>query len=187
MIEDVGNPSSPDPGLGALVMLLRFHGLGADPEQIRHQFGVVPIGIPEMLRCAKDLGLKARSRATKWERLVHAPLPGIIALRAGGFLLLGKVSDDKALVQSPWSPRPVLMTREELEAVWDGRLLLVTRRAGLADLTRRFDIAWFVGAMHKYRRLLGEVLVASFSSSSSRWSRRYSSRSLSTRSWCTGA
>jgi len=38
----------------------------------------------------------------------------------------------------------------------------MTRRAGLIDLSRRFDITWFLGAIHKYRRLLGEVLVASF-------------------------
>jgi len=31
----------------------------------------------------------------------------------------------------------------------------------LNDLARRFDITWFLQAMHKYRRLLGEVLVAS--------------------------
>ena len=54
------------------------------------------------------------------------------------------------------------MTRAELEAIWDGHLVLMTRRAGLLDLSRRFDITWFVGAIHKYRRLLGEVLVASF-------------------------
>src|SRR5207237_10076786 len=67
-----------------------------------------------------------------------------------------------ALVQSPLSPRPAIMTRAELEAVWDGRIVLMTRRAGLVDLARRFDITWFLGAIHKYRRLLGEVLVASF-------------------------
>jgi len=39
---------------------------------------------------------------------------------------------------------------------------VMARRAGLSDLTRRFDISWFMGAIHKYRRLLGEVLVASF-------------------------
>jgi subfamily B ATP-binding cassette protein HlyB/CyaB len=54
------------------------------------------------------------------------------------------------------------MTRKEFEAVWDGRLVLMTRRVGLLDLSRRFDITWFLGAIHKYRRLLGEVLVASF-------------------------
>ena len=79
----------PDPGLAALVMLLRFHGLGADPERIRHRFGRGTIGIPGMLRCAKELGLKARSRLTTWERLVSTPMPAIVALRDGGFLLLG--------------------------------------------------------------------------------------------------
>ncbi len=54
------------------------------------------------------------------------------------------------------------MTREEFEAVWDGGLVLMTRRAALTDLARRFDVTWFLGAIHKYRRLLGEVLVASF-------------------------
>jgi ATP-binding cassette, subfamily B, bacterial HlyB/CyaB len=143
-------------------MLLRFHGLGVDPEQIRHRFGAGIIGIPEMLRCAKELGLKARSRLTNWERLVKAPLPGIVSLRDGGFLLVGKVGDGKALVQSPLSPRPTMMTQAELESVWDGHLMLMTRRASLVDLSRRFDITWFLGAIHKYRRLLGEVLVASF-------------------------
>ena len=94
----------PDPGLAALVMLLRFHGLGTDPEQIRHRFGRGTIGIPEMLRCAKELGLKAHSRLTTWERLVSTPMPAIVALRDGGFLLLGKVGDGKALVQSPLPP-----------------------------------------------------------------------------------
>ena len=48
-------------GLIALVMMLRFHGIAIDAERIRHQFGG-SIGIPEMLRCAKELGLK------DWER-----------------------------------------------------------------------------------------------------------------------
>src|SRR6266852_2110867 len=105
MSTETGDINSADPGFLALVMLLRFQGLGADPQQIRHRFGTGPIGIPEMLRCAKELGLKARSRLTTWERLVNAPLPGIVGLRDGGFLLLGKVGDDKVLVQSPLSPR----------------------------------------------------------------------------------
>src|SRR5207248_559290 len=110
----------------------------------------------------KEFGLKARLHKTSWTRLGRMPLPAIAVLRDGGFLILGKVGDDKAMVQSPSSPRPVLMTRAELEAVWDGRLLLMARRARLTDLSRRFDITWFLGAIHKYRGLLGEVLVASF-------------------------
>ncbi len=54
------------------------------------------------------------------------------------------------------------MTRADLEQVWDGRLVLMTRRSGLVDLSRRFDITWFLGAIHKYRHQLTEVVVASF-------------------------
>jgi subfamily B ATP-binding cassette protein HlyB/CyaB len=162
MSGEMRNTNLADEGLLALVMLLRFHGLGADPEQIRHRFGACAFGIPEMLRCARELGLKAQSRATTWKRLISTPVPAIIGLRDGGFLVLGKVGDDKALVQSSLSPKPELMTRGKFEAVWNGEIVLMARRAGLADLSRRFDITWFLGAIHKYRRLLGEVLIASF-------------------------
>src|SRR5207248_1531930 len=50
----------------------------------------------------------------------------------------------------------------ELEAVWDGQLVLMARRASLSELSRRFDVTWFLGAIHKYRHMLGEVMVASF-------------------------
>ena len=66
------------------------------------------------------------------------------------------------IVLKPGHPQPVQMTQAEFEAVWDGRLLLMTKRANLTDLSRRFDITWFLGAVHKYRRLLSEVLLASF-------------------------
>src|SRR5581483_2203728 len=67
---------SNDSGLGALVLLLRIHGIGADPAQIRHRCGTATIGVTEMLRCAKAFGLKARASTTKWERLSATPLPG---------------------------------------------------------------------------------------------------------------
>src|SRR5580693_3590667 len=155
-------PEPNDPGLTALVMLLRFHGIGADPSQIRHQSGTVAIGTAEMIRCAKEFGLRARELKTSWARLASTPLPAIAALKDGGFLVLGKVGDDKVVVQSPKSPRPELMTKDALEAVWDGRIVLMTKRASLMDLTRRFDVTWFLGAIHKYRRQLAEVLFASF-------------------------
>src|SRR5882724_2666404 len=150
-----------DPGLEALVTLLHLQGVAADAGQIAHRLGTDKIGAPEMLRCAKDLGLKARVYRTNWSRLVRTPLPAIASLNDGGFLLVAKADGNKVLVQSPLATRPALMTRDELLAVWDGRLILMTRRAGLSDITRRFDITWFLGAIHKYRHLLSEVLLGS--------------------------
>ena len=162
MLTQTTNLNPADPGLVVLVTLLRFNGIGADPEQIRHRFGGSPVGIAEMLRLGKELGLKARATKSAWPRLANTPLPAIAALKDGGFLFLAKAGEDKVLVQSPSSPRPSLMTRAEFETAWDGRLVLMTRRAGLLDLSRHFDITRFLGAIYKYRRLLGEVMVASF-------------------------
>src|ERR1700759_201011 len=151
-----------DTGLDSLLTLLHLQGVAADREQIKHRLGTTTIGGAEMLRCAKDLGLKARIYRTSWARLAKTPLPAIALLRDGSFMVIAKVSSEKVLVQSPDTLRPLLMSREELCAVWDGGLILLKRRAALPDLSRHFDISWFLGAIGKYKRLLGEVLVASF-------------------------
>ena len=151
-----------DSGLEALVTLLHFQGVAADREQIRHRLGTNKIGASEILRCAKDFGLKARSCRTSWPRLAKMPLPAIAGLRDGRFMVLAKAGEDEVLVQSPQDSRPAMMTRAGLLELWDGDLILMTRRVGLSDIGRRFDITWFLGAIHKYRRLLSEVLFASF-------------------------
>jgi subfamily B ATP-binding cassette protein HlyB/CyaB len=150
-----------DQGLGSLVMLLQLNGVAAEGPQIRHRFGQARIGTTEMLRCAKDFGLKARSIRSAWPRLARTPLPAIASLRDGGFLLLGKAGDNQVLVQRPHAPRPEALSRAEFEEIWDGRLILMARRASLSDLSRHFGISWFLGAIWKYRHLLGEVLIAS--------------------------
>src|SRR5580765_2180704 len=55
---ETNNARPTDPGLEALVTLLHLQGVAADAEQIRHRLGTHKIGAPEMLRCAKDFGLK---------------------------------------------------------------------------------------------------------------------------------
>src|SRR5262249_49599380 len=83
-----------DPGLEALVTLLHLQGVAADAGQIAHRLGTDKIGASEMLRCARDLGLKARACRTDWSRLGKTPLPAIASLRDGGFLLVAKADGD---------------------------------------------------------------------------------------------
>lgn len=156
------DPAQAESALLALVILLRCHGVGAEPEQVRHRTGGRRIGVVDMLRYAKEVGLKARVLSTRFERLATTPLPGIAVLRDGGFLILGRAAPDKVLVQRPTAQLPETMSRAEFEAIWSGGLILMARRAGLTDLSRRFDITWFMGAVSKYRRMLAEVVTASF-------------------------
>lgn len=151
----------PDSGVCALVLLLRFHGIAVEVEQLKHQLGGADVGYVEMLRTARSLGLKSRVVSTSWAKLAKAPLPAIAERKDGTFVVLGKIVDDKALVQDPVSGRPSQVERAAFEQEWTGRLIFMARRARFADLARSFDVAWFVRAMHKYRGLLGEVLAAS--------------------------
>jgi subfamily B ATP-binding cassette protein HlyB/CyaB len=151
-----------DPGLVSLIILLRYHRIPAQEDQIRHQCGTATVGVAEMLRCALSLGLKANVRKMNWKRLTKAPLPGIAALRDGKFLIVGNVANGKILIQNPGAARPEVMTQAVFEALWDGRIVTMTRRVGLSDIADRFDIGWFISAIQKYRSLLSEVLVASF-------------------------
>src|SRR5882757_4475880 len=119
-----GNAPAADLGLRALALFLRLHGVSAEPDQLRDRCGSEAIGIRTMLRCARELGVKVRSRSTHWKRLAGIRLPGIASLHDGGFLLLGKVEDQAALVLHPTSSHPKLITRAEFEAIWDGGLIL---------------------------------------------------------------
>ena len=153
---------SQDTGLQCLALLLRFHQVAVDPTQIAHQFPGASIGVSEMLRCAKQFKLKARSVSEAWAGLARLSLPAIIERRDGTFAILGKAGVDDVLIHDPTVNRPQVVKRAEFEEGWTGRIVLMTRRASLSDLSRKFDVTWFLQAMHKYRRLLGEVLIASF-------------------------
>lgn len=158
-----------DTGLSCLVLMLRFLGIPADPEQLAHRYGEGRrnLSTTDMLRAGKELGLKSKLVVSGWDRLAKAPLPAIAETKTGKFFVLAKVGPDgstggKALVHDPEQNRPVAISREQLEAEWTGRLIYLAKRASLTEAVRRFDLAWFVPAILKYKRILVEVLVASF-------------------------
>jgi subfamily B ATP-binding cassette protein HlyB/CyaB len=152
-----------DPGLACLIMLARFHGVAAEPAQLAHEFGAGrPFGVTEILLAAKKLGLKAKQVATDASRLAATPLPALALGREGDYFILAKVEGDAALIHDPAAARPQTLSRVELEQRWAGRLILFTSRASLAGELARFDFTWFIPAIVKYRKLLGEILLVSF-------------------------
>jgi subfamily B ATP-binding cassette protein HlyB/CyaB len=89
-------------------------------------------------------------------------LPALARAKDGSFFILGRCNEDKALIHRGAGGAAEVLDKSAFEAIWDGRLIYVTRRATLSDLGRRFDISWFMRAIYKYRNLLSQVLLASF-------------------------
>lgn len=161
---DFVNRVPTDSGLICLLILARFHDLPADGSQLRHQFAQSGQALSEtdLLRAAKHLGLKAGLVKTKWSKLSETPLPAMAKRTDGRYLVLAKVEAEKVLVQDPVEAHPLVLSREQLEAMWSGELLLFTKRANVRLQDLNFDFTWFIPAIVKYRKFLGEVLVASF-------------------------
>jgi subfamily B ATP-binding cassette protein HlyB/CyaB len=156
--------STEDTGLICLLILARYYDLPADGSQLRHQFAQSgqPLSDTELLRAAKHLGLKAGLHRTQWEKLPGTPCPAIAKWTDGRYVVLAKIEGDKALIQEPVEGRPLVLSREQFQAAWTGQLLLFTKRANVRLQDLKFDFTWFIPAIVKYRKFLGEVLVASF-------------------------
>ena len=158
------SPQEADTGLVCLLILARYFGIAADGEQLRHEVGLSgkPWGDTEVRRIARRLGLKASKRSATWARLGTLPLPAIAPYSDGSYVILGQVDGERVLVQDPREPRPLLLSRQDFEAAWNGTLMLLITRSRRRSTARKFDVTWFLPAILKYRHLLGEVLLASF-------------------------
>jgi subfamily B ATP-binding cassette protein HlyB/CyaB len=156
--------------LGALCAIARLHQIAADPATVAHQLGLQPgepVGRDELLRAAKHLGLKAKASTTGVDRLPLTPLPALAKIRRGdgstGYVVLAQCDGQRVLLQDPGAgaPRPTIEPLEAFAAQWTGELILITSRASLVGDLAKFDFSWFIPALVKYRKLLGEVLLIS--------------------------
>ncbi len=147
-----------------LLLVARFHDVPVDGGQIQHQFGLSghSLTVNALVRAAKHVGLKAGLVTTSWNELAATPFPAIAQRTDGAHVVLAKVQGEKVLLQDPLKERPHILSKEEFVAIWSGSLLLCTKRAGLRIEDLPFGITWFIPAVLKYRRLLGEVVLASF-------------------------
>lgn len=153
-----------DTGLACLAMLARFHNVAICVEQLAHEFcvGNQPLNQDQLLLAARKSSLKARQVTIKPERLQHNPLPAIAQDNEGRFFIIARLQDSKALIQDPVCERPQIIDLDVLSARWSGRLILLRSEASLLSGLSRFDFTWFIPAIVKYRKLLGEVLLVSF-------------------------
>jgi subfamily B ATP-binding cassette protein HlyB/CyaB len=169
-----------DTGLTSLVAIARFHQLPAEIEQLQHEYGQAgkDFSDTEILQAAKALTLKAKLIKPKLSELKSAMLPAIAKTKDGYYIILARLSEsqdesqtqqqstlttDQVLIQDFRQDAPQSLTFDDFAELWNGELIALTRRQGLADsLQQKFDISWFIPSLVKYRKLFYEVLIASF-------------------------
>lgn len=157
-------PEAVDTGLTCLVMLARFHNVAVSAEQLSHEHVSrgQPFGKAEILLASRKLELKAKAIKTTYERLAQTPLPAIACAMDGRFFIIARLDQDKILIHNPESLRPEVLSAQQLLAMWQGELILLSSQASQAAELAKFDFTWFIPSIVKYRKLLGEVLLVSF-------------------------
>ncbi|WP_460096080.1 type I secretion system permease/ATPase [Pseudomonas sp. S3_C01] len=159
-----GPSAALDTGLACLAMLARFHNVAVSTEQLTHEYVAEGqlFGKAEILLATRQLDLKAKAIRTTFERLGQTPLPAIACASDGGFFIIARMDQEKILIHDPRSQRPEMISAELLQARWGGELILIRSQSSLAGELSKFDFTWFIPAIVKYRKLLGEVLLVSF-------------------------
>ena len=124
-----------------------------------------------VVEAGEKLGVQLRRVETSWSDLRQHGFPALMQWReaAGGngngaiathWVVAYGTKGDRLIVADPMNPSQTceLIPRRQVEAAWDGQLWL----AELIQKQSKFNLTWFLPAVLKYRVLLIEVLVASF-------------------------
>lgn len=153
-----------DTGLASFAIMASFFEKPISIEQIQHKYDRQNSNFEEyeLLALAKEFSLKAKFVDSTWSKLNKTQLPVVAQTKENEYFVIGKIAEDKVLIQDPKEKAPIILSKEDFEAKWNGRLLLLTSREFIQGKNRKFDVSWFIPALVKYRKIFGEVIMASF-------------------------
>ena len=155
-----------DSGFAAVCAIAGFYRVSADPVKVARDLAVHSRRTEpqDLVRAAQALGLKGRLvTGVNEKRLVRLPTPAIVKLRDGGFVIFGGlVANDQYRVVDPVARIDRAVSISELLAFIEPIAVLVARPAfGPGVNPRTFGFKWFWPSLIRYRKPLGEVLLAS--------------------------
>ncbi|GAU75504.1 type I secretion system permease/ATPase [Fusibacter sp. 3D3] len=145
--------------LKSLLVLGNLNKVNMDLDQISHQFGLEgEVSEKDLLLICKKYGLKAKIHQYKTTRLEKIPLPAMVQMKEGYFMVLAQIREDKILYMDPDEQIPKLMLMEEFRNEYTGiTLLAVDRKFISKEVT--FGLKWFIPSIVKFKKAFIEVLV----------------------------
>ncbi|OBQ51897.1 type I secretion system permease/ATPase [Halodesulfovibrio spirochaetisodalis] len=153
-----------DTGLFCIIYIARFFDIEANADTLLHEFRADEKNLSEqqLLNAASSLKLKAKVKSWKLDEASNIPFPAMFLTKENTWCVIGKITADSALIRNPLSTKAESISLDELAAMWNDKVILLAKRTILPSAIRQFNIEWFIPSIKKYKRLLLEVLCASF-------------------------
>ncbi len=115
-----------------------------------------------LLLLAKKADLKAKVKPINFNQVNQELLPCIAILNSGEHVVVVRTDDKNVIFQQFGEQSLIVETQEAFNELYSGESFLFRKRVSIQNLRNKFDISWFIPALIKYKKLLTQVLVASF-------------------------
>ena len=119
--------------------------------------------IEELTRIAKQQGFRSSIKKLSIEKILkNYPLPAIVLKKDNTYMSIIQVNEEKkeVLVFDTTSKEPYIMSNEECENISSGRTIVLKHK--MLSQQVKFGFGWFYAQMLNYKKIIGEVLLASF-------------------------
>ncbi len=157
-------------GIKALILVASHHSVPLTVERILHEYAMEheEASRNQILKIAKDNGLKAKSVKVGWSGLagLGEAYPALAKLKNGNWVVFSGLKADEEgealAIIDPLADKPgfIFLTRQEIEEVWSGEVVLVKRTYKIRDLNQPFGLRWFIPEIFKQSRSFGYVALA---------------------------
>ena len=152
-------------GLECFVLIAKFYQIPVNSDSLIHDLGKSPdesIDSLDIVRGYKKIGLKSKSIPYNKDKIDEYPLPAIIENQDGTFEILAKTDDKNVLIQNTSQKTPSLLRKEDFVKIKIKNIILITKRSSILSSDFKFGFKWFVSELHKYRKYIIDILIASF-------------------------
>ncbi|MDP9811429.1 ATP-binding cassette subfamily B protein [Rhizobium tibeticum] len=156
--------------LHCLALVARHHGVDLSPERLQHDYAVDerPVEVRQLLRMAKDAGLRARQISLNWSSLLQLgeAFPVLAQLENGNWVVIAGPAmgegEAKIRVLDPLAERPdfILLNEEQFTRSWRGSVVMLKRNYSLHDADQPFGFRWFIPEIIKQRSFFRDVALA---------------------------
>ena len=154
---------NPNTGYMCFLIVTRFLGVKV-PKDYEKRFLEKENTFYELVRTAKDLGLKAAAGKHKIKKLDKTTAPVIAKLKNDGYLLLVSHQNHTWVVLNPLKGTPESMDEKQLFQELSGEVIILGKGKAQEgeNGNKKFGFGWFIPTIMKFKRQFICVLIAVF-------------------------
>ena len=153
-------------GFVCLMVILRMLEVKADTKKLEASFSESSDIDLEIIRAAKQLGLKAKLSVYRKKSLLKHNIPVIAKTKDGEYILILGIHEDGCLILDPKEGNPSKVSSEKLDEMITGDVFMIGKKsgdsAGDSPAGKKFGFSWFIPTILKYKKQFITVLLSVF-------------------------